>query len=322
MTTPDQQCWPGVPCTLPGWQNSAEPMTFEVRRAVVESVEMYALDALDEELSKDNQRALQMLAYVHRIAATAEQLTKDLAQEMRKRGIGPSAMAKALGKKYPSDVSNFLNRWPITDERHQQLTCELEAWTACTGAWYRKVGDWEQDDSGELHLYLGVQSLLEGFLHLNEVTNVEDDRERAEDQLLASVDSLNEALRHFLNPLFFQAVDRCAPQRLSVVLPSSTADQFLQVAFLTQMAAGAFGRCTAELPDEIAAKRHMDDVRKFLGDAVAQLGSPACLSLFDSAMTTLEKESPDVLLGSKMSINQILSMYKYKFGEAFGDGLV
>lgn len=322
MTTPGEQYWPGVPCTLPGWQNSAEPITFDVRRAVVENVEAYTLDALDEELSKDNRRALQMLAYAHRMAVAAEQLTKELAQEVRKRGIGPSTMAKALGKKYPSDVSNFLNRWPITDGRRQQLTCELEAWTACTGAWYREVGDWEQDDSGELHIYLGVQSLLEGFLHLNEVTDVEDNRERAKDQLSASVDSLNEALGHFLNPPFFQAVDRCAPQYISVALPSSTADQFFQVAFLVQMAAGAFGRCTAELPDEVAAKRHMDDMRKFLGDAVAQLGSPACLSVFDSAMTTLEKESPDVLLGSKMSVKKILLMYKYKFGESFGDGLV
>lgn len=321
MTTPGEQYWPGVPCTLPGWQNSAEPMTFDVRRAVVENAEIYVLDGLDEELSKDNRRALQMLAYAQRMAVAAEQLTKELAQEVHRRGVGPSIMAKALGKKYPSDVSNFLKRWPITDERRQRLTCELEAWTACTGAWYREVGDWEQDDSGELHIYLGVQDLLEGFLNLNEATKAEDDRERVKDQLETSVNNLNDALRHFLNPPFFQAVDRCAP-RLSVFLPSSTADQFLQVAFLTQMAAGAFGRCTAALPDEIAAKRHMDDVRKFLGDAVAQMGSPACLSVFDAAMTTLEKKSPDALLGSNMSVKEILKMYRYKFGEDFGDGLI
>ncbi len=136
--------------------------------------------------------------------------------------------------------------------------------------------------------------------------------------MLASVDNLNEALRHFLNPPFSRRSTDAPPRRLNVVLPSSTADQFLQVAFLTQMAAGAFGRCTAALPDEIAAKGHMDDVRKFLGDAVAQMGSPACLSVFDAAMATLEEKSPDDLLGSNMSVKEILKMYRYKFGEDFG----
>jgi predicted transcriptional regulator len=162
--------WEGIPCVLPDWIYTANLTIFEARQAIKRQNANYFADVVGIDASESEEaEILKMIRAARDAANAARTVEHELVIEVRARGISLKKIGDVLGLK-EAGVGMYLSRAPLTAERQEEISRELQAWVLLTKLWARDV---ESDEPGESFFLHGVNQLLFAQQHFEQCVQLQ-----------------------------------------------------------------------------------------------------------------------------------------------------